>query len=77
MRTPECTANICFDCQRACGDCPWSELDPETGRPRYAPVPGWTAEKTMLLLGCSNHKRVIKPTYHITDCPLFVSDRKK
>lgn len=35
-------ANICFDCANACGGCSWSELDAETGLPRFAPVPGWT-----------------------------------
>lgn len=41
-------ANICFNCQRACGDCPWSEIDPETDKPRFQPVPGWTAKRVIL-----------------------------
>ena len=68
------TTNICFDCQRACGGCSWSELDPETDKPRFEPVPGWTAEKTKLNRGEPNGSRPFMETYHITACPLFVPD---
>ena len=64
-------ANICFDCKRASGRCPWSETDPVTNKTRFAPVPGWTAQETMLNLGTSHGKRMWQQTYHITDCPLF------
>lgn len=63
-------ANICFDCDRACGGCPWSEIDPETEKPRFAPVPGWTAEKAILRFG----KNRFEETYNITACPLFTQD---
>lgn len=58
-------ANICFDCDRACGGCSWSEVDLETKRTRFEPVPGWTAKKVLL------HG---DQTYHITACPLFKPD---
>jgi hypothetical protein len=61
--------NICFDCQNACGGCSWSELDPETGKTRFEPVLGWTAEPVTLNLGWC-----IERTYHITACPQFVPD---
>ena len=51
-------ANICFDCENACGDCEWSEIDPITKYPRFAPVRGWTAEPS-------------KIGTHITACPKF------
>lgn len=41
-------ANICFDCQRACGGCSWSACHPVTGKPLFLPVPGWTAEPSRL-----------------------------
>ena len=54
--------NICFDCQKACGDCSWSD--------NFEPVPGWTAEK------CHYHGvGKYKDTYHITACPEFEPDR--
>lgn len=64
---PHKRGNICFDCDNACGDCSWSEMNLETGKPRFEPVPGWTAEKVTLNLG----KGRTDFTYHITACPLF------
>ena len=66
--------NICFDCQKACGGCSWSELDPATKKPRFEPVPVWTAEKKKLIVSCSKGKRIVIDTYHITACPEFVPD---
>ena len=64
-------SNICFHCKRACGGCRWSEIDPSTGKPRFEPVPGWTAEKTVLNLGVSHDRRILTESYYITACPLF------
>ena len=61
-------ANICIDCKKACGDCGWSEIDPITKHPRFAPVPGWTAKE--VLLATSRHGREVT-TYRITACPKF------
>lgn len=61
-------ANICIDCKNACGDCEWSEIDPITKHPRFAPVPGWTAKE--VLLATSRHGREVT-TYRITACPKF------
>lgn len=70
--------NICFDCQNACGGCPWTAVDPKTEKVKFEPVPGWTAEK--VLLNVANYgqdkKRVVE-TYHITACPLFTKDERK
>ena len=70
-------ANICWDCQRACGGCAWSELNPETGKPRFAPVPGWTAEQVVLQTNNNQYGRVTVDTYHITACPLFLPDEPR
>lgn len=63
--------NICFDCKKACGGCSWSEINPDTKKPRFEPVPGWTAEKVILQVGNSKSGHVMIETYAITDCPLF------
>lgn len=69
-------ANICVFCRRACGGCSWSEFDPMTGRPRFQPVPGWTAAAVRLFQNGSaaGETRYID-TWHITACPLFVPGR--
>ena len=70
-------ANICFDCQKACGGCSWSALD-ENGEPKFEPVPGWTAEETIVLGGYySNGEAKHFPSYHITECPEFVRDEPR
>lgn len=60
-------ANICFDCKNACGNCEWSKVDPETGKIRFHPVPGWTAKKVKLRTAWSGEI----DTYRITSCPKF------
>lgn len=72
------STNICFDCQNACGGCSWSELNPDTKRPRFEPVPGWTAKKVLLLIG-HNKKGVaaLIETYHVTKCPQFIKDEPR
>ena len=67
-------ANICFDCKKACGGCSWSELDPKTGKPRFEPVPGWTAKKVMLNTCHTKRGKHWEPTYSIKACPLFEPD---
>ena len=67
-------ANICFDCEKACGGCSWSAFDPETDKVRFEPVPGWTAEKTLLRGG---HSGQYFETYHITACPEYVQEKPK
>ena len=64
--------NICFDCANACGGCSWSEIDPVTKKPRFEPVPGWTAKKVRLKLRTKHYAE----TYHITACPEFVPDNR-
>ena len=67
-------ANICIDCQNACGGCSWSEWDSDNGRPRFEPVPGWTAKRVLLNLGYADGKPRLVDTYEITACPQFVPD---
>ena len=62
-------ANICFDCQRACGDCSWSEYDLDRKTARLKPVEGWTAK--LVKYQDSGY------TYEITECPLFIPDKPK
>lgn len=66
--------NICFDCKNACGGCSWTELDPNTGKVRFEPVPGWTAEKTSMLICPRGSEKKWVITYRITGCPLFEHD---
>lgn len=71
-------ANICIDCNRACGGCSWSEVDPVTDKIRFEPVPGWTAEPVYKQIGTKGRgKRQIVDTYRITACPLFEGDNYK
>ena len=59
--------NICIECANACGGCSWTEVDEETGRVKFVPVPGWTAT-AVSYFGARNRGLT---TYHITACPLF------
>ena len=73
-------SNICFDCKKACGGCPWTEIDPHTGRPRFEPVPGWTAEKAVIPCTYGYYRNKSTggiQTYHITACPLFEKDDER
>jgi hypothetical protein len=69
-------ANICIDCKKACGGCSWSAVDPKTGKIRFEPVPGWTAEAVLLKLGAYGSRKYerLTDTYHITACPEFEGD---
>ena len=64
--------NICADCKNALGMCSWSEINPDTGRVRFEPVKGWTAEKSYLGMEKAHGKIRVIETYHITACPKFV-----
>ena len=64
--------NICITCQKACGDCSWSEVDLETGKIRFEPVPGWKAKKVLLNLGGTRKEKMVVETYHITYCPEYI-----
>lgn len=69
--------NICFDCQKACGGCSWSEINPDTGKPRFQPVEGWTAERVLINIGNEGGARRLSETYHIMKCPEFVPDEQR
>lgn len=70
-------ANICFSCQKSCGRCSWSGIDPVTKKPRFEPVPGWTAKKVLLKSWSHNSKSKYIETYHITACPEFEPDKPR
>ena len=63
---------ICWECENACGGCEWSEIDPETRKPRFAPVPGWTAEACVLRMG--GQRQVT--SYHVEACPKFTKGKR-
>lgn len=65
-------SNICITCEKACGGCSWSAVDPRTNKVRFEPVPGWTAKKVLLNLGTKHSKTTFCETYHITACPEYV-----
>ena len=68
--------NICFDCQRACGGCSWSAIDKKTKRPKFEPVPGWTAEKVKYNAWQNKNSTKWIDTYYITACPLYLPDER-
>lgn len=72
MSEDQSGANICVHCKNAFGGCSWSEVDPNTKKVRFEPVPGWTACKRVLMDYRVAGKRRIIETYHITACPQFV-----
>lgn len=70
-------ANICFDCEKACGGCSWSAADPVTGKLLWEPVPGWTAEAVTLKIGGNQGGARYQETYRITACPEFTPSPKR
>ena len=70
-------ANICFDCENACGGCSWSAVDPETDKVRFEPVPGWTAEPVYKRIGSNERGERLVETYKITACPQFIGSEYK
>ena len=55
---------ICWDCEKACGDCSWTDYNEQK------PVKGWTAIRNDL-----KHKDGTGvESYLVTDCPEFVRD---
>jgi hypothetical protein len=65
-------ANICFDCDRSVGKCPWSEVDPETGKVKFEPVPGWKTKKKSRKIG-----RKWEVVEQIIECPLFLPTEQR
>ena len=67
--------NICFDCENAFGKCPWSAVDPETGRVMFEPIPGWKTKR------CARkyNGRKWEIVEQIIECPLFkpMPERKR
>ena len=63
----------CDTCRKACGGCSWTAVDPMTGEVQGKPVPGWTAEPT--LLRASHGRRI--GSFAISDCPEYEEDRRK
>lgn len=70
-------ANICFDCKKACGGCPWSEVDPDTNKIRFDSVPGWDAELVTRRTNDGLSRVAYRPNWHIKYCPLFDPDEPR
>lgn len=66
-------ASICFDCQNACGRCEWPAIDQKTGKPGFKPVPGWTAEPSII----RTSGRKPAESFRVTACPKFKQLRKR
>ena len=68
-------ANICIDCQNACGGCSWTRCDTDRkGKPiMFQPVEGWTAEKIYR----RDTNGYVMETYAITACPEFIPDKPR
>lgn len=67
------SGTLCWDCERACGQCSWSERDPETDQIRYEPVPGWTAVPTVLPSNNTfNRDNPRNRSYKVLACPLYI-----
>ena len=57
---------LCWDCQRATGLCPWSQ--------KGEAIEGWIAEETLIPNGeISEYTK----SYKITKCPLFIKDEER
>lgn len=52
---------LCWDCQRAVKECPWSA--------NFEPVEGWDAEPTVIM-----STYCPQPSYLVRACPLFEPD---
>lgn len=63
-------ANICFDCENACGGCSWTEYDLDKHGMKFELPEGAIAEP------CYDAKGNLY-TYHITGCPLFIQTPKR
>lgn len=66
---------LCFSCTKSGGLCPWSAIDPETGRPGFKPIEGWVVE--VCERDSTNHHSIIADGnvgYHILYCPERVYD---
>lgn len=61
---------LCWQCAKAFGGCSWTGRD-EHGVVKFQPVPGWTAEQTMVTM--PGGKTV---SYCVFQCPEFVPDRQ-
>ena len=70
----EVSGQLCWSCQNACGGCSWTELNHDTKKPRFEPVPGWIANPIRKNFGSHKSGPVIMDTYAIKACPLYVPD---
>lgn len=60
---------LCWDCEKACGDCPWSQRG-------HMPVDGWVATPTKVKLRAKTNPygESYDNSYIVHSCPLFVRD---
>ena len=57
---------LCWECAKATGGCCWSD------HWKHEPVPGWTAEESMLKVSGS-----YITSYCVKECPEFEPDRRR
>lgn len=65
---------LCESCQKYAGGCSWTEVDPDTGRVRFIPVPGWDA--TQVYKGANGRSKGYW-TYAIRKCPEYVREQQR
>lgn len=58
---------LCWDCQKALGECSWSD--------NFQPVKGWDAVPTEIKTSVGNIVPTIN-SYYVRSCPLFELDEK-
>lgn len=62
----------CWGCKNAYGGCPWTEVDPDTKRVKFQPIPGWEAKFVRRKIGSDNYGRPrYQDSYAIKSCPMF------
>lgn len=63
---------LCWSCQNACGKCSWNQVDLETKKIKFQPVPGWKATPTV-----KKSARTVYDSYEVTYCPEYVKDEPR
>lgn len=59
-------ATLCWDCDNACGGCPWAD--------KFQPVDGWTADYQPVKAINGKKETLLLDSYMVKSCPLFVPD---
>ena len=65
---------LCWRCTKFAGGCRWTEVDPETNKVRFEPIPGWVATPRTLR---GQPPQTTMDTFEIMECPEFDDDHKQ